>query len=639
MSLSSLKQCGPKRLQALNEAGIFTREDLIKYLPRKYEDRRFITPFENWEVNSLVIVGGTVLSFENRRFPKEMTVMKMDVENGPVIDLVFFSRAGSFISKKYSEGMKLYVSGVLQQFKGYQIVHPDIQLQNSKPYKGELIPIYPMVESLSESGVNQLKLRKWIRESLSSHVFQESMDPHLMEKFHCTQIEKAYRQIHHPLNPDEAVQGFRTLKVMEIAPVAQEMLTHLIPQNGESSQLNSEAVNRVVESLPFSLTPGQLEAIHKIQDGLSSPHQSKMLLQADVGAGKTLVALLSAYALLKGEPDAQVVLMAPTEVLARQLMKVSCSLLNDIQISFLSGSLTPGEKEESYSKIRTGQSQLIIGTHALFQKAVQYHRLKFVIIDEQHRFGVEQREMLSQKGCAPDILMMSATPIPRSLVSTIYGSLQVIKIEGLPQGRVPTQSRLVPDVKRGSMIQYLGQYIQNSGLVYWVLPKIEGEEDLSVESRVQEMKQLGFQVQGLHGRMSDTQKTEILDAFRNHQAPILISTTVIEVGIDVPEANVIVIEGAHHFGLSQLHQLRGRVGRGGAESWCFLLSDNLEAEERLKSFCATNDGFEIAEQDLQSRGAGNLLGVGQSGWSELRFTDFYQDRELIQEVIKYFRLK
>lgn len=256
-----------------------------------------------------------------------------------------------------------------------------------------------------------------------------------------------------------------------------------------------------------------------------------------------------------------------------------------------------------------------------------------MIIDEQHRFGVEQRDKLLDKGQSPDLLMMSATPIPRSLISTVYGHLETVIMSGKPLNRKDSQTRLVPHAKRAGLLDYIAQYIQNGGLVFWVLPKIDGSEEVSVESRVNEFTGLGFNVRGLHGRLSDEVKSEILNDFKTKKTQILVSTTVIEVGVDIPAANIICIEDADRFGLSQLHQLRGRVGRGTEESWCFLLSNNLEAEQRLKEFSETNDGFKIAELDLKNRGAGDLLGKFQSGWSQLIFSDYYRDSDLIREVI------
>lgn len=634
MSLSKLPQCGPKRLEALKLSGIQSIVDLIQYLPRKYEDRRSITPFLNWSLNEVAVISGEIIGFEHNKYPRERTSIQLNVTDGPVIELMFYGKAGSFLQRKYKVGDVVYAIGVMSQYLTWQMVHPELKVKTNKPYKGEYLPVYPMNEIFTEAGVTQKLFRKWLPLVLAEEIpLKTNISDSLLKRFGLLPLKKVYQLVHNPQGPEEVALGLKNLKMNELIPISQEMLKLAAPKTGQSHQVDREAIKHFEGSLSFQFTQGQLQSIHQIIDGLNKQSQWMGLLQADVGAGKTLVALSLIHGLLSSNEQLQVAIMAPTEVLAKQLFEQVTIHLSRASSALLTGSISSIERVPILDSLSKGSLQIIVGTHALFQESVSFANLGFVIIDEQHRFGVEQRDKLLDKGQSPDLLMMSATPIPRSLISTVYGHLETVIMPGKPLNRKDSQTRLVPQAKRAGLLDYIAQYIQNGGLVFWVLPKIDGSEEVSVESRVNEFTGLGFNVRGLHGRLSDEVKSEILNDFKTKKTQILVSTTVIEVGVDIPAANIICIEDADRFGLSQLHQLRGRVGRGTEESWCFLLSNNLEAEQRLKEFSETNDGFKIAELDLKNRGAGDLLGKFQSGWSQLIFSDYYRDSDLIQEVI------
>lgn len=634
MSLSKLPQCGPKRLEALKLSGISSMVDLIQYLPRKYEDRRFITPFLEWSLNEVAVIEGDILGFENNKYPRERTSIQLNVTDGPVIELMFYGKAGSFLQRKYKVGDEVYAIGVMSQYLTWQMVHPELKSKTSKPYKGEYIPIYPMTELLSEAGVTQKLFRKWMPLVLAEELpLKSHVSDSLAKQFSLLPLKKVYQLVHNPKDPEEVALGLKNLKMNELIPISQDMLKLAIPKKGKSHLVDIDAIKQFEESLSFQFTQGQSQSISEVIAGLNQQSQWMGLLQADVGAGKTLVALCLIHGLLSSDGQLQVAIMAPTEVLAKQLYDQVNIHLSDFSSALLTGSISMADRAPILDSLSQGNLQIIVGTHALFQESVSFANLGFAIIDEQHRFGVEQRDKLLAKGSFPDLLMMSATPIPRSLLSTVYGHLKTVIMQGKPLNRKDSQTRLVPQAKRSGLLDYISQYIQNGGLVFWVLPKIDGSEEVSVESRVKEFTDQGLNVRGLHGRLSDEEKTEILNDFKAKKNQILVSTTVIEVGVDIPAANIICIEDADRFGLSQLHQLRGRVGRGTEESWCFLLSNNSEAKQRLQEFSETHDGFKIAELDLKNRGAGDLLGKFQSGWSQLMFSDYYRDSDLIREVI------
>ncbi len=639
IDLSLLPKCGPKRIDALKSCQFQNTQDLISKIPRKYEDRRFVTPFGKWEDGGLVICGGTISHVESHSYPKERLLIELDVENGPSIQLVFFGKMGGFMAKKYTEGKTVTAIGQIQLSRGYQMVHPELSLKSIHNYKGEYLPVYSIPERVKDAGVSQNLWTSWVTFILKTNSYVHSDPLSQIEKSHFNLIEvgESLKKVHQPKTPTDVAQGLRNLKYMELIPVVKEWI-HRQGQRrlvGESNPVSLTSIVGVISKLPFELTNAQNITLNSLFDGLSKDGQFSAILQADVGAGKTVIANLSALAVSQFA-GSQVAIMAPTEVLARQLHQDLIELSQDLCVDYLSGSVKGQSREEVLIRLKLGETKIIVGTHALFQASVEFHHLRYVIIDEQHRFGVNQRESLLAKGDNPDLLMMTATPIPRSLLQTVYGDLDVLTMKGKPPGRLVTKTHIVPELKRAGMLDYLKKYLQKDGRVYWVLPRIESDELASVESRGKELKQYfsGHEVKTLHGKLGDEDKLNRLSEFRNGEVQLLVATTVIEVGVNIPEANIMCIENAEQFGLSQLHQLRGRVGRGGEESWCFLMSENEEAKERLEQFCETDDGFEIAELDLKLRGAGDLNGYLQSGMSPLRFVDYLNDIGFIQETIK-----
>jgi ATP-dependent DNA helicase RecG len=431
-------------------------------------------------------------------------------------------------------------------------------------------------------------------------------------------------------------------------------------KKGRPYRGNGRISDKVLKSLPFSLTPGQEKAIQSLREFLVRPFQFQGLLQGDVGSGKTLVGLLAAAVVM--ESKCQVALMVPTEILAMQQYKVVKKFLKDsgVVCSLLLGSTPASERRLILKCLKSADVQLIVGTHVLYSSDVIYKHLGFVIIDEQHRFGVEQRTALIARGRAPDVLYMSATPIPRTLTHTLYGDLENLIMEDMPPGRKPVSTRLVPYHKRADMYDFLLQEVEKGTQVYWVVPRILGggeekknadlidsgvsEEDIrSLHALSEELKRYSsdWNIEIVHGQLPAEQKDDVLQGFQRGVIEVLVSTTVIEVGIDVANANLMIIENPDRFGLAQLHQLRGRVGRGEKQAWCFLaLPQNRypdQTMEKLRKFCENNDGFEIAEMDLLYRGSGDVEGIQQSGFNNLRFTRLIEDYELVMEVRRVCR--
>lgn len=632
MDLKLLPQCGPKRQAALINQGIHSLQDLLDYFPRRYEDRLELTAFDDWKINEFAVVEGSVVSSKFIPGLKSRTTIEIDTLDGCVLSLVFFGKVGRFVQSNFQVGDKVWASGPLQKYTTWQMAHPEIEKTHGNKYQGEYLPIYPMSDLLTQAGIQQKRLRKWVRDAYEH--LEIKLKSGQMDLFSLPFLSEDYKSIHFPSQAQDAKIAFRNFKIREVIPLAEELIQAQPKESRKSRQLSFDSIEAEILNLPFELTHDQVQAIQQFSKLLNQPQRMNALLQADVGAGKTLVALLVVSMLLKYDDQIQIAIMAPTEVLAKQLFSHVVKHFGMKQSAFLSGSQSKAERGQYLLNIASGEAKIVVGTHSLFQETVNFKNLELVIIDEQHRFGVNQRELLMRKGDSPDVLMMSATPIPRSLVETFYGHLQQVVMRSKPKSRQPVQSRIVPHQKFKDMLSYLKKRISAGELVFWVMPKISSDEFMSVDSRSKYLEEDGFIVETLHGKMSEEQKELALDRFKMGEKQILVSTTVIEVGIDIPQANIICIEDAHYFGLSQLHQLRGRVGRSNKEAWCFLFSDNEEAQVRLDEFVHCHDGFEIAEIDLTYRGAGDLLGQDQSGWSKLRWTDFYKDFSLIQRVIQ-----
>ena len=520
-------------------------------------------------------------------------------------------------------------------------------MDEDEQFSGQILPVYSMTEAMVKARITQKALRNWY--SVIFHfpalTISGICPKELTDYLHFNAVLNNLRVLHKPADFDSIRKAKRELKVLELLPFCLRMVKRRENQKvrGHERQIDLGQVMLAKSRLPFNLTGGQDAALNRIIDGLNGKKQFHALLQGDVGCGKTVVALLAMLAVCgAGE---QCALMVPTDILARQHFKQMKPFFEaaGMRIQLLVGATPAAEKRQILGELQMGLCQAVIGTHALFSKDVTFAKLGFVIIDEQHRFGVNQREALLSKGEYPDMLVMSATPIPRSLAMTLYGDLQVISIKEKPAGRKPVKTRLVSPDKRNDMKKFICSEAKGGNLCYWIVSRVGSDDEgnsRSVDDVVNELRAFdpSVVVEGIHGQMDEEERDAILKRFAAGEVHILVATTVIEVGVNVPEANIMAIDQPDRFGLAQLHQLRGRVGRGDVQAWCFLMmpenTDSDNTLDRLTQFSHTDDGFEIAELDLQTRGAGNLEGNEQSGSWVFRWFDWIADQELIAQTLQ-----
>ena len=656
MDLSNLPKMGPKSLEALRNAGIVSLTDFLYNIPRTYLDQTKVTKIGNLHVGDRVVLIGKISRAGIIRGRTSRFVATLSDGTGE-ISLTFF-KGSQYHSKRVQPGTCWLVSGVVGEYRGFQMTHPDMQpFDEEDRFNGQILPVYPMTEAMAKSRITQKTLRNWYRVVFNFPALSlgDVCPRALTDYLHFNSVVKNLQALHLPQSFDAVRKAKNQLKVIELLPFCLRMVRRRQNQilRGQERQVDLGQVMNARARLPFALTMGQEAALNQIVDGLNGKKQFHALLQGDVGCGKTVVAMLAMLAICgTGEQSA---LMVPTDILARQHYKQMKPFFEaaGLRIQLLVGATPAAERRQILGELQMGLCQAVIGTHALFSKDVTFAKLGFVIIDEQHRFGVNQRETLLAKGQYPDMLVMSATPIPRSLAMTLYGDLKVISIKEKPAGRKPIKTRFVPVEKRMDMKGFIVNEAKKGNLCYWIVSRVnaDGEEKSasdsdsrtaakSVDDVVNELRAFdsSIVVKGIHGQMDESARDEILKSFSKGEVHILVATTVIEVGVNVPQANIMAIDQPDRFGLAQLHQLRGRVGRGDMQAWCFLMLPEGEAaassEERLTQFSHTDDGFEIAELDLQTRGAGNLEGNEQSGSWVFRWFDWIHDQELIAETLQ-----
>lgn len=657
MEISQLPGLGPKRAEALRKSGLNTITDLLYNIPRNYLDQTKITPIGNCKVGERVVLIGTIKRAGVIRARRSRFVATLTDGTGE-IQLSFF-QGTNYWAKRIKNDSRWLVTGQVGEFRGLQLTHPDMQpFEDDEEFNGCIQPVYSISEACRDARMEQ----KFFR-GLYKTIFKfpgltlPGLCPkELTEYLHFSSVMENLKTLHQPQDFPSIYKAKREMKILELLPFCLRMVKRRESQKlrGRERQIDLGTVMKARAQLPFQLTAGQESALNTIIDGLNGKKQFHALLQGDVGCGKTVVSMLAIMAVCgAGE---QCALMVPTDILARQHYKNLKPFFDaaGIHVQLLVGAASAAEKHTIIGELQMGLCNVVIGTHALFSKDVTFANLGFVIIDEQHRFGVSQREALLAKGNYPDMLVMSATPIPRSLAMTLYGDLKVISIKEKPAGRKPIKTRLVNSAKREGMKQFICSEALKGNLCYWISSRVEtGDEGgaRSVDEIVAELEAYIakfsatqkarvplLKVAGVHGQMDETTRDEIIGKFAKGEIHILVATTVIEVGVNVPAANLMVIDQPDRFGLAQLHQLRGRVGRGNQEAWCFLmLPDGETADtsmERLTQFSSTEDGFEIAEIDLMNRGAGNLEGNEQSGTWVFRWFDWIQDQELISQTLE-----
>ena len=670
MDLSNLPGLGPKRVEKLSKSGLNTVADLLYNIPRTYLDQTKVTKIADLHDGERAVVIGIITraGIVKGRMSRFMAVL---TDGTSEISLLFF-RGTRFIASRVKPGTRWLVSGTVGSYRGLQLVHPDMQpFDEGEAFNGQILPVYPISEICREAKMEQRFFRNLYKTifNFPGLTLPNACPRELTDYLHFAPVMDNLRALHMPKDFDSIYRAKRELKILELLPFCLRMVKRRENQKirGHERQIDLGNVMAAKARLPFQLTAGQDAALNTIIDGLNGKKQFHALLQGDVGCGKTVVAMLAIMAVCgAGE---QCALMVPTDILARQHFKSLKPFFDaaGIRVHLLVGATPAAEKKVILGELQMGLCNVVIGTHALFSKDVFFAKLGLVIIDEQHRFGVSQREALLSKGDYPDMLVMSATPIPRSLAMTLYGDLKVISIKEKPAGRKPIKTRLVNAAKRESMKQFICKEAAGGNLCYWIASRVNADGSdysagssensaasdssaRSVDDIVNEMQTFiaafghtdaniaKLKVAGVHGQMDDTQRDEIIKQFAAGEIQILVATTVIEVGVNVPAANLMVIDQPDRFGLAQLHQLRGRVGRGNQEAWCFLMTPEGEAAEtsmeRLSQFAATEDGFEIAELDLKTRGAGNLEGNEQSGNWVFRWFDWIHDQELISQTLE-----
>ncbi|MDQ0361701.1 ATP-dependent DNA helicase RecG [Breznakia pachnodae] len=630
MDLKEIKVT-PKKKEILNSMGIDSVEDLLTHYPFRYEEN-VVKPFDEWEKEEKVFFEGLIISSPRlSRFGYKKSVTRFKVlYDEEEIDLTLFNRPWI---QNFKVNSKITISG---KYEGnYKVT---VMQYNSQPIEEQLgiVPVYNV-----KDGINQRDLRKYMKNALEAFQIGNFIPTDLQQKYKLIDKHKALYYIHFPVKREMLKQSMRCLKYEEFLKFQLKM-QYYKHQNEEitkqAKEFDEAKIYKAIDNLPFKLTDDQMNAIKDILEDLKSNHIMYRLVQGDVGSGKTLVAVMAMYAsALAGQQSA---FLAPTEILAKQHMANVSKVLEPygVRVELLFSSLATKEKKRVNEELRNGEIDVIVGTHALFQNEVEYHNLGLVIADEQHRFGVEQRRKLLEKGENVDFLLMSATPIPRTLATSLYGDMDVSSIEELPKGRKPIITTLVKESSMRTILQDVLSYIDEGNQCYIVCPAIERNDEYvmrNVEELYQNMRSTlpeKYRMHYLHGKMSTEEKDEIMQSFVNKEFDILIATSVIEVGVDVKDANIMVIYDAERFGLSQIHQLRGRVGRGDKQGYCYLLTKSKDPDslKRLQILCDSNDGFEISKQDLMIRGPGDMLGKRQSGIPGFILGDIIMDDNILE---------
>lgn len=641
-SLYEVAGIGEKRSTAFAAHGLNTVQDLLEYLPRAYINRSRITPMADLQEGFFASVVGRVERVQ--LIPRKRLLLDMRDPTG-MMTVVFFGGL-KFMSDKFKSGMRINAWGRVSCFGSMmQMAHPEYRIleEGAAPEKG-IFPIYSSTEDLKEVSIDGKIMQAAVRDALdrTREEYPEALPLFIRRKRTFMSLKNVLRELHFPTDDSaEHLNGVKArLKYEEAFALCLKMaaLAKDADLDGIRFKPSLTLLSHVYRNAGFQPTNAQAKVISEIETELFKGRRLYRLLQGDVGSGKTFVCAVALAHVL--ENGYQGVLMAPTEILARQHFKELSRLFKDCgkRIALFVGALTAGEKRALYESLALGEIDLAVGTHALLADDVRFGRLGLAIIDEQHRFGVRQRLALKRKGNTPGILVVSATPIPRTLSLTIYGDLQVSVINELPPGRIPVRTFRVTEAKRIDMYGFIEEKLKTGGRAFFILPLVEESDKLqeiksllSMSAHLQQDIFKSWCVGILHGKMEVREKDQILERFREGKIHVLVATTVVEVGIDIPDADIMVVEHPERFGLAQLHQLRGRIGRGRRESFCFLLPGTAgeAATERLRRFSETSDGFAIAELDFELRGTGDLAGLRQSGIPDFKYLNLVNDAEII----------
>ncbi|MBW4462821.1 MAG: ATP-dependent DNA helicase RecG [Nodosilinea sp. WJT8-NPBG4] len=650
-----LKGIGPKNSERLAKLGLFTVQDVLYYYPRDHINYAQQVKIRDLEPGETVTIVGTVKRVNCFTSPrnKKLTIFELQLSDGSgTLKLNRFYPGNRYATpswqqqqkRQYPQGAIVAASGLVKDSKfGVTLEDPHLEVLDSLSDRiesltiGRLVPVYSLTE-----GVPADLVRKAVAASLPAvPELQDPLPVDLRQRYELVKVEDAIAQIHFPDDEEKLAQARRRLVFDEFLYLQLGLLRRRQQQQAQQTAIALAPTGKLIDQfygvIPFSLTGAQQRVVNDILADLQKPVPMNRLVQGDVGSGKTVVAVIATLAAIQS--GYQAAIMAPTEVLAEQHYRKLVEWFNQLHlpVELLTGSTRAAKRRKMLGELATGELPILVGTHALIEDPVQFRDLGLVVIDEQHRFGVQQRARLTQKGANPHVLTLTATPIPRTLTLTMHGDLDVSQIDELPPGRKAIQTTLLTNKERPHAYDLIKREIAQGRQVYVVLPLVEESEKLDLKSAVEEHQRLAevifpeFTVSLLHGRMSSAEKDAAITAFRNQESHILVSTTVVEVGVDVPNASVMLIEHAERFGLSQLHQLRGRVGRGAAQSFCLLLSGSRSetAIQRLKVLEQSQDGFFIAEMDLRFRGPGEVLGTRQSGLPDFALASLIEDQDVL----------